>query len=192
MWRDLGGRALGYEANGTTAAYKDGHERVDVKEARAKYVELLTRHWHRIIKHRAPESGKLTPREVLQALAGKKSHVFTAEQQTLLGVELRTGADGVQERPLLLLYHDESTFYCGDIHHHQVWGRIGTEKPTQARRKPGASLMVSGFFGAVHGVASWVVHKPADTGPTTTCGAKSETSTTATRTCSQQWTCGSC
>ncbi len=44
-------------------------------------------------------------------LARKTGVPFTVEEQLVLGVTLITTADGKQQRPLILYFHDESTAY---------------------------------------------------------------------------------
>ena len=83
----------------------DGHELEEQKARRAAYIQHLNTVWHRTVKNE--DVGKL-----LQRPAGTR---FTEEEQTALGCTLGEvgGPDGttVQESPVVILYHDESTFY---------------------------------------------------------------------------------
>ena len=83
----------------------DGHEREEQRARRAAYLQHLNTLWHRTVKNE--DIGKL-----LQRPAGT---TFTVAEQAALGCTLRdvAGADGTlfQESPVVILYHDESTFY---------------------------------------------------------------------------------
>lgn len=83
----------------------DGHELPEQQARRAAYLQQLNTVWHRVVKN--ADVGKLLQRPV-----GTR---FTVEEQATLGCTLIDvpGPDGamVQELPVVILYHDESTFY---------------------------------------------------------------------------------
>lgn len=107
-------RLLGFQVNKklTRVSYCDGHERDDVRAYRKEYIEARLRYHDRTVKVH-DEGGLLT----------REGHVFTPAEQTLLGCKLATDAEtGVQERPLVVLFHDESTvrapaFTSADVNH---------------------------------------------------------------------------
>lgn len=71
------------------------HERADVVQARKELVDFLDKDAHRIVNADPSQA-------VFDVLSKPYDHVFTGEEQTLLGVKLGTLPSGAQERPLLV------------------------------------------------------------------------------------------
>ena len=90
-------------------AGQNEHSRPDVVEERTKAAREWSLVQHRIIKV-APEA-----RDAVFTLlsSAKKGHVFSAAEQALMNVALRM-VEGVQERPILFLNHDEKVFWAHD------------------------------------------------------------------------------
>ncbi len=102
--------------------------------------------------------------------------MFTDEQQVAMGVKLRTLASGRQERPLIVLWHDESTFYTRDVIMQQMWRDATPQAPSTAgdvsveavkvkvltcfkkNTDLGQSLMVSAFVSEAVGLVHYHIH----------------------------------
>ena len=83
--------------------YLDGHEKPEQQARRKTYIAQINEVWPRVVK--TYDAGHLL---------SQPGHIFTDEEQTLLGCKLNwVDIDGVmtQETPVAMLYHDESTFY---------------------------------------------------------------------------------
>ena len=110
-------KELGFEKVTTMAGFCDGHERDDVVAARKEFVQFMMENEHRMIKRTVCEETK--------AAMNDPGHKFTEAEQAEMGVRLKHLPGGKQERPLLCIYHDESTYYAGDMTHKQYWGAKG-------------------------------------------------------------------
>jgi hypothetical protein len=112
-----------------------GHERPDVVQSRDEYISTLMKMQNRIIKVYTKENWMLLHN------AGALHH-FTDLEQAALGVRL-TG----DERPLLVIFHDESAFH-GNRVDKRSWGKPGESfKSDECPEKGlGPGVMVSAFM----------------------------------------------
>lgn len=141
---------LGFAVNKNRAvSYCDGHERQDVVLYRAQYVAKLLALWPRVVKNV----------DATNLLAGGNGARFTAEEQALLGCELADGEDGQQQRPVVLLFHDESTFYANDFHRNQRWHEEGTPAVGMKTKSLGSAVMVSAWLSRAGGMEFWEKHE---------------------------------
>lgn len=142
--------ALGFDVDPRSPGqFVDGHERTDVQLARETYVQYRVENYDRLVR---TEAGL----DVVKRWAKDADHVFTDEEQVEGGFKLKV-VDGRQQRPLIELWHDESTFYSKDVRVTQMYRERGVGKTPAFKKSTdlGASLMVSAFFaeciGCVHG-----------------------------------------
>jgi hypothetical protein len=115
--------------------YYDGHNRDCVVVVRVAYVARLLQLWPRVVK----------AEDTTHLLAKPADHVFTDDEQAVLQCTLRFIA-GRQERPVVLLFLDESTFYSNDFNQSQKWSKVGEQKVGIKTKAQGASLMVSAWI----------------------------------------------
>jgi len=156
--------ALGFTVdNRTPSGYVDGHERDDVKAARKLYVAHMRANDKRTVRTSA---GLEALAAINDANVEGYNRTYTEEEQERMGVTLALRADGRQERPLIVMWHDESTFYTRDVIMRQLWVEAKKLKDAPASRGKsfkkdkdlGQSLMVSAFVSECEGVVDFVIH----------------------------------
>jgi hypothetical protein len=98
--------------------YIDGHERGDVVSYRKKFLERFANYRKRTIEYDGEDM----------------SRVFGPQQEP--------------GRPLIVIYHDESTYYANDD---GGYGWFESERPPLRKKGQGLSLMVSDFICSCHG-----------------------------------------
>lgn len=121
--------------------YNDGHEREDVVQHRERYIKELGELLPRLVK--------LSGDKVYAILARDPGFIST-EDQAVLGCTLKV-VDGVQETPVVMLFHDESSFQASGHHFRQIWAPIGG-RPEGMREKRGPFIMVTGWLSLCHGL----------------------------------------
>ena len=75
-----------------------------------------------------------------------KHRALTDVEMASLQCTLVTDEHGVQEKPVVLFFHDESTFHCKDFYQHQIWCKEGSAVCGCRSKSEGDSVMVSAFI----------------------------------------------
>ena len=136
--------ALGFKLNTQRGnSYHDGHERRDIVVYRLRYVTLLMGLYPRVVKNQ----GAL----VEELLRRATDEPFTEDECKVLGVTLRTDAEGKQELPVVLIFHDESTFSASGHPTQQRYALIGERANGTRTKERGKGIMLSSFYTISHG-----------------------------------------